>query len=741
MIAVVEIGIFAIAIVALSAVIAWELLLNTPTTVKDGARPIICIGVAIIVSIFVGGPITDTLFRGAGDASLLRIQTPKTLGYLTTLVENREDRVIGFAPWMNVGWSITTSLLVFASVLLRSRPLGVLAVGGVAGVAVFSFVSYTAHDDSIRLIEYSSTISVIGLISAAGLIINGFKTHFTKVILYSVFVLLVVVPSVGPGLASNLRSAGYVFINSSVERDNYNRLSMRSRYSNQLANSSEMLSWIRNNIPKSASILSPWPISITVGSGRYGLLTPVEIVQNEPFAGPRYIDAWTSLDRESLNELGAEFVHVDFMTFSALSDRVAQSLDDPERYSLIYDSFQSPNTLKRHRLYKLVMPLKAAATPPLQSLREAVSLPQPVFFSAAIPGSLSPALAVVFKDLPIEIEDDLPGHLRTHLNVRRPHLDTKYLVYPDWFHYSSVGNSMTASVSLAGISMYDLNSFLGLIGPIRPGELWEELVISGPADLQFFAAPSTVIDIRSDDGTQQIKSNGGVYSISIEEHGPIFVRSRGGATPAVLYATIGHPIDHGHIHGELQSADTHALESGEPAVAIEADYVGDKIIVRSLWSDAGQPISDIGFEWVMLPMEFELIDAPDVSSSGIRDLSFSEAVVDLSDAIGARWPSGLNSSASFDMVLEQFDLKSLRPSLINPESGELLLNDGIRFLRPGPYVVYLTAVKHTSDGRTPIYASPSYKLHIGEDATPETFASIGELDARLLKLLPWMQSQ
>jgi len=747
MIAVVEIGIFAIALVALSAVLAWELFLSSPTTIKDGIKPVICIGTAIIVSIFVGGPVTDTLLHSAGDASLLRFQIPKALTYLTTLVENREDRVIGFAPWMNVGWSLTTGLLVFAAIVLRSRQLGVLSVAGVAGVAIFSVLSYTANDDSSRLIEYSSTISVIGLVSTAGLFINGFKASLTRATLYTGFIVLIVLPSVGPGLISSLRSAAYVVANSSVERDEYNRLSTRSRYAAQLTNSSEMLSWIRANVPRKASILSPWPISITIGSGRYGLLTPVGIVQNEPFAGPRYIDAWTSLDVTSLGELGAEFIHVDFATFSALSGRVAESLSEPERYSLIYDSFDNPNALKRHRLYKLVMPLKAPATPPLQSLRETVSLAQPVFFSGAIPGAIRPALAVVFKDLPIEIAEDLPGHLRTELDVRNPQADTQYLLYPDWFHYSYVGNSMTAALSLAGVSVYDLNSFLGLVGPIRPGESWEELPMNGPVKLQVFSAPSTVIDIRSVNRTQKITSKGGVYSISIEEQGSIFVRSRGGPTPAVLYATLGNSIDHnhghahGHAHGGLESNDKHFRKSWKPGVAAEADYIGDKIVVRSLWSDAGQPISGIGFEWVMLPMDIDLVDAPDVSSPGIEDLSFSETVIDLSESVGARWPSGLNSSASFDMVLEQFDLRSLRPSLINPETGELLVNDGIRSLPPGPYMVYLTAVKHSSTGRTPLYASPIYKLHIGQDETPETFASVGELDPRLLTPVPWMQSQ
>ncbi len=697
--AVTEIGIFAVGMLALLIACAAHYVANARKgPLRQFAICLIPLLVATGLAITIGGPITDTVFgpKPADSGSLIAIR-PRLDGALLNPLKFAEPTVPDmFAGAAGLRWIHVAVLGLVAAAITRNRHLIGLAAVGLSGGILFQSLVYTVHDDANRLITYSAFFSVLAIVGAVPLILGRLPSLAAAgaVVLLIAFAAL---PTLLPNLTAASRLTGNgVAIAPLVHKGALDRLEERSRYARELNDGESLFRWARRNLPAGSRVLSPWPGALTIATGRFGVLTPTLTLQNEPYAGPEYIDAWSTLGADALNAIDADYLHVTADAAETIQ-QLGINLSDRAGFLLVYDSFDSPTPARRHRVYSIVNPKPGDRSGAIAGLSNSLAPGASILLGDGISEHATAALAYELRDFTLIRTLEIPGHLRVPLAIEPPGTAADYALLPDWYRPLELGLTQDQdSWHGAGVRLYDLNAGIPWRGPIR-GE-WTEIESDSdaPIALLAFLPEGSALEIDRGGRVDRFEGGGGVMSLRLvpDEFGTRLRVINEGPAPLLMYRQAP----------EQRISTANSL----PGVAHTAGWDGARIVIDLWWLSAGADTENLGAEWV--------IARPGAGPP------------DPNDADVPRWEAGLNLRAESDLIREFFTLATLRGAYLDPSTGQPVFSGAADGLESGTYVAYLYVVHRTAATRTAFMAIPLFKFEVGRDEPLELYSGIAALE-------------
>ncbi len=698
LLAVFEVGMFAIGFLALIADAGAYVLTERGKRVKASIRVAVPVAFAVAVALIAGGPVTDAVVGPAGiDAGRsVALQIRPSWDLLNPVRFAQPLAAQSFAAAVELRWIHLAILAAGLALLSRNKITVGLCAVGIAGGVLFQSVAYTVHDDASRLVIYSSFFSAVAIVAFLPGFIRKLPTA-VAVVAGSAIVAFAAIPTLIPELipAVRLTVNGVAF--APIEPLGLsNRLAERSRYALEFNTGKSIFASIRETTPADARILTPWPAALTIATGRFGVFAPPGAVQNEPYPGPEFIDAWSSLAFEPIAALGAEYLHLTADAADVL-DRQGIQIEEPGGFRLLVDTFGDARPEFRHRLYAIEMPAPYAGDNSVTGLSRRLRADSAIFMGDGLSPHATAALAIELRDHTLVRRSAIPGHLRVPITVEQPGRDTGYAIFPEW--YRPIEQGMTQHDAVwhgAGSRLYDLSTELRWSGPIR-GD-WTE-VKSQPGrgiEVLAFLPERSAIEINRDGESTRVDGRGGLISTVIAgSESTIRMRAiNDGPPPFVMYGP--------NPPGAAQDSNP------VPGIAYQAGWDGSRVVVDIWWLSAGAATESLGAEWLVVP-----------AGGGPPDPNDAEA---------RRWEAGLNVRAKSDLIREFFTLSTSTPGYVDPLTRESVFRDRLDPLGPGTYVAYLYIVSRTAESRSAHMAVPVFRFENGAREPAAMFSGVSSLE-------------
>ena len=397
LLAVFEVGMFAIGFLALIA--GAYVLTERGKRVKASIRGAVPVAFAVAVALIAGGPVTDAVVGPAGiDAGRsVALQIRPSRDLLNPVLFGRPSAVDSFAAAVELRWIHLAIMAAGLALFSRNKIAVGLCAVGIAGGVLFQSVAYTVHDDASRLVAYSSFFSAVAIVAFLPGFIRNLPTA-VAVVAGSAIVAFAAIPTLIPELIPALRLTGNGVALTPIEPLGLsNRLAERSRYALEFNAGKSIFASIRETTPADARILTPWPAALTIATGRFGVFAPPGAVQNEPYAGPEFIDAWSSLAIEPIAALGAEYLHLTADAADVL-DRQGIQIEEPDGFRLLVDTFGDARPEFRHRLYAIEMPAPYAGDNSVTGLSRRLRADSAIFMGDGLSPHATAALAIELRD-------------------------------------------------------------------------------------------------------------------------------------------------------------------------------------------------------------------------------------------------------------------------------------------------------------------------------------------------------
>ena len=698
LLAVVELGVFAIGLLALAAAAGAYLLGARGRRGKALGRSSAALALAVTVALFAGGPVTDTVFgpaaTGAGRSVALQVGFSPDL---MNPVVFEEPAPGTFAAAVGLRWIHLAILAAGIALLTRKRlALGLCGVG-IAGGVLFQSVAYTVHDDASRLVTYSSFYSAIAVAGFLPGIVRRMPAALA-VAAGSATVAFALLPTLVPELTPAVRLTGSgVEIAPLTQRGLVNRLAERSRYALEFDAGERIFAWIRDNTPADARILSPWPSALTIATGRFGVFAPTGAIQNEAIAGPEFIDAWSSLAMQPITALGVHYLHVTADAVDTLN-RQGIRIEETGGFRLLFDTFDEPLPERRHRMYEVLNPQPSEGVNFVSGLSRRLRADSSVFMGDALSKHAAAALAYELRGHTLVRTSPVPGHIRVPLTVERPSgQDIDYAIFPEW--HRPVELNLTQDDAVwhgAGSRLYDLSTERRWRGPVRGDWTFVESEAGEGVDVLAFLPLGSMVEIDRGGELLRVDGRGGLISTSIPaSKGAVRIRAiNDGPAPFVMY----------------RPSSSGAAEASGPApgIAYQAGWDGVRVVVDLWWLSAGVATEDLGVVWRIAPSDG---GPPDTNDASVRG-----------------WEAGLSVRAESDLIREFFALTTLTPGYFDPRTREPVIRDPLEASGGGSFVAYLYVVTHTAETRTVHLAVPVFRFETGAGEPTELYGGVAALE-------------
>jgi hypothetical protein len=559
-------------------------------------------------------------------------------------------------------------------------------------------VAYTVHDDASRLITYSSFFAAIAVAGFLPGIIRRMLA-VPAVVAGTAIVALAGLPTLIPEITPAVRLTGNgVAITLVAPLGLTNRLAERSRYALEFNSGESIYAWIRDNTPADARILTPWPAALTIATGRFGVFAPPGAVQNEPYAGPEFIDAWSSLAMQPIAALGADYLHLTADAADVL-ERQGIQIEDQNGFRLFVDTFDDPRPELSHRLYATVNPERSVNTEFVAGLSARLRADSAIFMGDGLSPHATTALAYELRDHTLVRASPIPGHLRVPITVEPPGRGTGYAIFPEW--YRPIELNLTQDDAVwhgAGSRLYDVSAERERRwrGSIR-GE-WTVVNFEGMDRINAlaFLPEGSAIEIDRDGKSSRVEGRGGLISIEVaDSEDTVRIRAVGeGPPPFIMYRP--------------GPADTVGASNSKPGIAYQAGWDGAKVVVDLWWLSAGAAAQNLGAEWLIVPADG---GPPDPNA-----------------VIAHRWETGLNVRAKSDLIREFFSLSTSTPGYYDPITQEPVFRNTLGKIGPGSFVAYLYIVSRTAENRTAYMAVPVFRFESGSGEPAALYGGVAALE-------------
>ena len=698
LLAVVEVGMFAIGFFALAAAAGAYLLGARRNRVEALGRATAAGICAIAVALFGGGPVTDTVFgpaaTDAGRSVTLQMALSPDLMNPAVFADAAPET---FAAAVGLRWIHLLILAAGVALLTRNRlALGLCGVGFAGGV-LFQSVAYTVHDDASRLVTYSSFFSAVAVAGFLPGIVRRMPTALA-VVAGSATVAFAVLPTLAPELIPAVRlTGGGVEVAPLTQRGLKNRLAERSRYTLEFEAGDRIFAWIRDNTPAGARILSPWPSALTIATGRFGVFAPTGAIQNETNAGPEFIDAWSSLALQPIKALGADYLHVTADAVEAL-DRQGIRIEETGGFRLLIDMFDEPLPERRHRVYAIINPKPSDSVHFISGLSGRLRAGSSVFMSDALSEQAVAALAYELRRHTLVRTSPVPGHIRVPLTVERPvGQDVDYAIFPEW--YRPIELNLTQDDAVwhgAGSRLYDLSPEYRRSGPVRGDWTAVESEAGEGVDVLAFLPLGSAVEIDRNGELSRVEGRGGVTSVQIPAtDGSVRLRAiNDGPAPFVMYRP--------------EAASAAEASDPVPGIAYQAGWDGARVVVDLWWLSASAATGNLGVEWLIVPKD--------------------GGPPDPNDASARRWQAGLSVREESDLIREFLTLATLTPGYLDPHTGEPVNRDPLQPSGDGAFVAYLYIVSRTAESRSVHMAVPVFELETGAGEPTALYGGVAALE-------------
>ncbi len=294
-------------------------------------------GIALLIGLAViyGGVMFDSALRNESAQSGLSIVWPDSLDRIQLVSLKRLPGNLGV---LSVGPIALVGLVALGWRAGATAPL--LATSGLAMLVASWFVRYEfSGSDALRLHGHIRSL----LLLASILVVANYLGRLNRrprVAAGAILAGLVVWPTIaspGADLWFALKS-GPQFATPAAERRRIHEGIMgRAELSNDLG---PVVSFIRNQLERDASILSPNPSELAIASGRPAPSGYVGFTQYLGLLGPEYVDAIEFLDPEAIRRLGVGYVHSTPEWIDRLPVRSKNWLLNPEYFRVLIQSDQ-----------------------------------------------------------------------------------------------------------------------------------------------------------------------------------------------------------------------------------------------------------------------------------------------------------------------------------------------------------------------------------------------------------------
>lgn len=345
LLALVDIGLFFLALLTLAALLAVEVA-RAGDAPPIATRAAITLLAALLPTALLGGAITDALLRGApGDIITLEPHLHAALLDPRALATSAQPGHPALG--LNLAWLHLFIIAVGLWLLLRRRAMSALLLAGVAGIVLAHLFAFNPAGEASGAVAYSGFFTVLAIVIGAHAGLRRLP-HRPAVAASALLILFVALPTALPRLVPAVR----------------NTVAGIDWRPPPPAAAQPAYDWIVANLPHESRILSPTPAALTIATGRYGVFTNADWNRDAPYPGSDFIDRWSDLDGVTLGSLGVTHLHIPTRDLDRLPAAARDALTDPARFELVFVAFDARNPEDGQRIYRVRAAANARSADP-----------------------------------------------------------------------------------------------------------------------------------------------------------------------------------------------------------------------------------------------------------------------------------------------------------------------------------------------------------------------------------------
>ena len=332
--------IFATAALALVGVIRLIRLRGRERLVLSGAL----VASALLVAL-AGGPVSDVIFDRGGTAGAVRVAwEPNTDHFLPFQRAGPALIRVGVIPLVAIG--------ALAAYRRRSWGLGFLAAAGAFGLLEAELLQSRLHWHDARIMWLTHAVAMIGALCGVGAFVGVVRRKNSRLLAALAVSLFILLPTSLPRAVTGVQLAFKdLEVVDSATDDSGHHYRDRLLWGSQIEASWELYTWLRDNLPTEARLLTP---RAHLSASAAGVASPISHRDQQMFNGTHttwvYEDALRYLHREDLAEMGITHLHVTDQIEADLAPSARRLLGDPRHFRLLAEVPTSSG--QQHRVYE-----------------------------------------------------------------------------------------------------------------------------------------------------------------------------------------------------------------------------------------------------------------------------------------------------------------------------------------------------------------------------------------------------
>ena len=495
-----------------------------------------CLGAALLLIAFAGGPISDALFSRGGTAGMVSIELdPQPQDFLPAESEG--------TSWVRVGLVSLVAISAFAAYAKRAVGLAYLTVAATLGLMEAQLLQSAFEFNDARILRLAMAVAMLAALSGGVTLLQVFRGHRQTFASLAV-TLLVLLPTGLPDAVTGIRLGLRGFqVDSPSSEGAALPLVGELRMQEELAADWDFYAWLGRFMPEGTRLLTTHPgLSASVA----GIVSPTSGRDVQMLSAnilPVYADVLRFLHRDDLAVMGITHLHVTDRLEQALAPPARRLLDSPGHFRLLADRRSLSG--HRHRVYEV---LSGAGTRDIapssyRALREIVPADAPVVLLGRLSTYQRRMILFTFVDrdnlwrtdfVNLDRATRIP---RTGL-VRRSFPNASVVILADRMEPTALGLSRGDAVWAGdGMRAYDLTHAWSPVwripqdesAPSQQQRAGCELAADGPGELQLLGEPGSTV---SAEGTLlRLTGTPQQFRISRSMCGQLALRGAGGVTP------------------------------------------------------------------------------------------------------------------------------------------------------------------------------------------------------------------